>query len=146
MLRRGIPYGAPFPEDTADGSPNLVEVDPQWQSDPADPNDGMPGHGVAGDGIAGDGMDERGLLFVALVGDIRRQFEFVQAHWLSDGNAFRLGTDRDVLSGAAEHDTKIVVQGDPPTFLRQSKPLVTCRGGEYFFLPGISALRRIALG
>lgn len=87
---------------------------------------------------------ERGLLFVALVGDLRRQFEFVQAHWMSDGNAFRLGTDRDLLSGATEEGNKFVIQGTPPTFVKQTKPLVTCRGGEYFFLPGIAALKRIA--
>ena len=91
-----------------------------------------------------DDQRERGLLFIALVGDLRRQFEFVQAHWMSDGNAFRLGTDRDVLSGAAEAGNKFVVQGTPPTFVQPTKPLVTCRGGEYFFLPGIAALKRIA--
>ncbi len=122
MLRRGMPYGAPLPVPTDDEFPNLTEADPQ-----ADPIE-----------------DERGLLFIALVGDIRRQFEFVQAHWMSDGNAFRLGSDRDLLSGAAQQDSKIVVQGDPPTFLKPTTPVVTCRGGEYFFLPGISALRRIA--
>ena len=90
--------------------------------------------------------DERGLVFIALVCDIRRQFEFIQAHWMSDGNAFRLGTDRDILSGAALQDTKIVIQGTPPTFLQPAKPVVTCRGGEYFFLPGIRALKRIAAG
>jgi Dyp-type peroxidase family len=92
------------------------------------------------------GSGERGLLFVALVGDLRRQFEFVQAHWMSDGNAFRLGTDRDVLSGAGEQGNKFVVQGEPPTFVQPTTPLVTCRGGEYFFLPGITALKRIATG
>jgi Dyp-type peroxidase family len=88
--------------------------------------------------------EERGLLFLALVGDLRRQFEFVQAHWMSDGNAFRLGTDRDVLSGATEAGNKFVVQGAPPVFAKPTTPLVTCRGGEYFFLPGIAALKRIA--
>lgn len=95
------------------------------------------------EGTVTDG-EERGMLFVALVGDLRRQFEFVQAHWMSDGNAFRLGTDRDWLSGASEQGNKFVVQGTPPAFVRPDRPLVTCRGGEYFFLPGISALRRIA--
>jgi Dyp-type peroxidase family len=93
---------------------------------------------------AGDTAGERGLLFVALVGDLRRQFEFVQAHWMSDGNAFRLGNDRDVISGAADEGTKFVVQGTPPVFVQPAKPVVTCRGGEYFFLPGIAALKRIA--
>jgi Dyp-type peroxidase family len=94
-----------------------------------------------------DGDDqERGLLFVALVGDVRRQFEFIQAHWMADGNAFRLGSDRDVLAGAGDEGNKFVVQGTPPTFARPPRPLVTCRGGEYFFLPGISALKMIAEG
>jgi Dyp-type peroxidase family len=115
MLRRGIPYGTPLAPDT----------------DRADD---------AQDAAGG----ERGLLFIALVGDLRRQFEFVQAHWMSDGNAFRLGTDRDVLSGATEEGNKFVVQGTPPTFIQPAKPVVTCRGGEYFFLPGIAALKRIA--
>jgi Dyp-type peroxidase family len=126
MLRRGIPYGAPLPEQRRPGlAPDLIEAEP---------------------GNAPEHDEERGLLFIALVGDIRRQFEFVQAHWMSDGNAFRLGSDRDILSGAAVQDTKIVIQGDPPTFLAPPTPLVTCRGGEYFFLPGISGLKRIAQG
>ena len=112
MLRRGIPYGKPLPEDAGE--------------------------------TAGPNGQGRGLLFLALVGDLRRQFEFVQAHWMADGNAFRLGTDRDVLSGATEQGNKFVVQGEPPTFIKPTTPLVTCRGGEYFFLPGIAALRRIA--
>jgi Dyp-type peroxidase family len=122
MLRRGIPYGNPLP---------VMEFDDL--SAPA-----------AG---SSDSPEERGLLFIALVGDIRRQFEFVQAHWMSDGNAFRLGSDVDLFSGAAVGGSKFVVQDQrAPTFVKPdaAAPLVTCRGGEYFFLPGISALRRIA--
>jgi Dyp-type peroxidase family len=121
MLRRGIPYGRPLPElEFDDAGAAAVEPD----------------------------EEDRGLVFMALVGDIRRQFEFVQAHWMSDGNAFRLGGDVDIFSGAAQDGTKFVVQGPRPTFLEPeaARPVVTCRGGEYFFLPGISALRRIAGG
>lgn len=119
MLRRGIPYGRPSAAGTWAG-----------QSVPE---------------TVGD-EGERGLLFIALVGDIHRQFEFVQAHWMSDGNAFRLGSDRDVVSGAAPEGSKFIAQGPDPTFVRQDRQVVTCRGGEYFLLPGISALRRIARG
>ncbi|GAB3244425.1 Dyp-type peroxidase [Kineosporia babensis] len=121
MLRRGIPYGLPVSAGIWAGAPT------------PDVNDEVP-----------DG--ERGLLFVALVGDIHRQFEFVQAHWMSDGNAFRLGSDRDVISGAAPAGSKFVAQGRCPAFVEQRKQVVTCRGGEYFLLPGIKALRRIARG
>ena len=121
MLRRGIPYGKPISASTWAGAPA-----PEATDDEPD--------------------NERGLLFLALVGDIHRQFEFVQAHWLSDGNAFRLGSDSDVISGAAPAGCKFVVQGPHPTFVEQHQQVVTCRGGEYFLLPGIRALRRIARG
>lgn len=120
MLRRGLPYGEPVaPSAFASGS----------RFEPGVPT----------------GPDaERGLLFVALVGDIGRQFEFVQAQWMNDGSAFRLGSDPDVFAGIAGPDRKITVQGDPPTFVEMPRPVVTCRGGEYFFLPGVRALRRLA--
>jgi len=87
---------------------------------------------------------ERGLLFVALVGDIGRQFEFVQTQWMSDGTALRLGTDRDVFSGAAGAGTgKFMIQGRPPVLVPTPRPVVTCRGGEYFLLPGLAALRAL---
>jgi len=128
MLRRGIPYGRP----ASAGS---------WAGRALEVPDGAPG-GSSGE----EPQEERGLLFVALVGDIHRQFEFVQAHWMSDGNAFRLGSDRDAVSGAAPEGCKFIAQGPRPTFVRQDEQIVTCRGGEYFLLPGISALRRIARG
>jgi hypothetical protein len=78
------------------------------------------------------------------VGDIGRQFEFVQTQWLNDGHAFRLGSDPDVVSGVAGPDRKITVQGHPPTFVEMPRNLVTCRGGEYFLLPGVTALRRLS--
>jgi deferrochelatase/peroxidase EfeB len=82
---------------------------------------------------------DRGLVFIALVGDLRRQFEFVQANWMSDGNSFRLGSDRDVISGAAP-SPKMTVQGEHPVFLPTPAPLVTCTGGDYFFLPSLTTL------
>lgn len=87
---------------------------------------------------------DRGLLFVALVGDVGRQFEFVQTQWMNGGQAFRLGPDPDVVSGVAGPGLKLTVQGHPPRFVEFPRPLVTCRGGEYFLLPGVRALRTLA--
>jgi Dyp-type peroxidase family len=97
----------------------------------------------AGGDAGDDGDDERGLLFVALIGDIGRQFEFVQTQWLSDGTTLRLGSDRDLFSGAAGGGA-FVIQGDPPVLVPTPRPVVTCRGGEYFLLPGVRALRALA--
>ena len=121
MLRRGIPYGSFLGPDGATA----------------------PDGAAASNGAACSAGDERGLLFIALVGDIGRQFEFVQTQWMNDGTALRLGTDRDLFSGAAGGG-KFTIQGEPPVFVPTPRPVVTCRGGEYFLLPGRAALRRLA--
>jgi Dyp-type peroxidase family len=92
-----------------------------------------------------DGAD-RGVVFMSLQASIARQFEFVQAQWLGDGNAFRLGDDQDVLLGPQDHGgtRKMTVPGDPPYFVGPLSRIVTVRGGEYFFCPGINGLRHLA--
>lgn len=97
------------------------------------------------EGAPDDGAD-RGLLFTCLVSSITRQFEFVQSQWLNDGNVFGIGDDQDVLLGP--HDNapphKMTVPGRPPFFLGPLERLVTVRGGEYFFVPGLNGLRFLA--
>ncbi|MEN3315954.1 MAG: hypothetical protein V7605_2188 [Acidimicrobiaceae bacterium] len=94
----------------------------------------------------GEGPDaERGLVFICLNADIERQFEFVQHTWL--GNPFFAGLSGEVdpLVGNRPDGGAFTLPADPlrrrvtglPTF-------VTVRGGGYFFLPGISALRYLA--
>ena len=89
-------------------------------------------------------QDVRGLLFMACVADLRRQFEFVQSQWLNDGNILHLGDDRDPLAGCHDGTGKMTVQGSPPRFLPSIPEFVTTRGGEYFFKPGIAAMRWLA--
>jgi Dyp-type peroxidase family len=90
---------------------------------------------------ANDGTDERGLVFACFQASIARQFEFVQSQWMGDGNAFGLGSDPDFIAGPSEG--KMTIQGSPPRFVPMHS-FVTTRGGEYFFAPGIAALRRLA--
>ncbi len=110
---------------------------------------------LADDVPADDGF-ERGLVFVCSQASISRQFEAVQMQWLNDGNIFGLGHDRDFLlggggggGGRADGDAsgatgKMTIQGDPPCFLAPQEALVTTRGGEYLFVPGLRALAAIA--
>jgi Dyp-type peroxidase family len=97
------------------------------------------------EGAPDDGVD-RGVLFMCLQASIARQFEFVQAQWLNDGNTFHLGDDQDVLIGAQDHDgpRKMTVPGRPPFFLGPLSRVVTVRGGDYFFCPGLNGLRHLA--
>jgi Dyp-type peroxidase family len=85
--------------------------------------------------------EERGLHFMCCVANLRRQFEFVQAQWLNGGNIFHLGDDRDAMGGCHDGTRKMTVQGEPPRFLPAIPEFVTTRGGEYFFKPGVSAMR-----
>lgn len=91
-----------------------------------------------------DDGEHRGLLFVCLCASIARQFEFVQGQWSNDGNSLGLGADQDPLLSNASNGTSLTIPGARPWFLSPIPPLVTMRGGEYFFLPGRRALARFA--
>lgn len=84
---------------------------------------------------APDDGEDRGIIFMCFNADITRQFEFVQAQWVNDGNAFRLGDERDVIAGSVRPEGgRLTVEGTPP----RSVPLrraVQVKGGEYFFMP-----------
>ena len=82
---------------------------------------------------------QRGILFVALNADIERQFEFLQRLYMNDGAAPRQGHDTDPVAGP--HSAHFVIPGDAresrkTLICTQLPSFVTCRGGEYFMLPG----------
>ena len=89
------------------------------------------------------GEDERGLHFICLCANIERQFEFVQHTWVNSPKFDGLYEDPDPL-----------VAGGSRTFTVQAAPVrkrylqlpafVQTRGGGYFFLPGVGALRYLA--
>jgi deferrochelatase/peroxidase EfeB len=104
-------------------------------------------------GDKGGPVVQRGLRFICLNANISRQFEFIQASWLANpkfegldetdplvGNRAPLLTGRS--SGAF---TRPVSNGLCGRFTGLPQ-FVHVRGGAYFFLPGISALRYLAHG
>jgi Dyp-type peroxidase family len=95
---------------------------------------GMPYGSTSGGG-------ERGIMFACYQASIERQFEFVQSEWCAEGHALGLGSDPDFIAGGWEG--KMTIQGRPPTFVPM-RSFVTNRGGDYFFVPGLAGLRRIA--
>jgi Dyp-type peroxidase family len=107
---------------------------------------GMPYGDPLPDGVMDDDKADRGLVFVTFQASISRQFEAVQIQWLNDGNIFGLGHDTDFLLGDANGEGKMTIQGDPPFFLSPQEVFVKTRGGEYLYVPGMSALAAIADG
>jgi deferrochelatase/peroxidase EfeB len=117
ILRRGLPYG---------------------KVDPAAPSD----------------SGEQGIIFLAICTGLFRQFEFVQQQWMQYGLDFNAGSDTCPIIGNEDKETgshKLMVVTDPatgrPPFLCESIPqLVEPRGGDYFFIPSMTALRMIGMG
>lgn len=98
---------------------------------------------------------EQGIIFMSIGASIERQFEFVQQQWVNYSNDFKLGNDRDPLIGS--HNGKLtdkhLIQAceekrkegkQPPFFCTELPRFVETRGGDYFFIPSITALRMIA--
>jgi deferrochelatase/peroxidase EfeB len=100
----------------------------------------------------GPANEPHGLHFACLVANISRQFEFVQNAWMAsvkfDGFADEsdpLVGNREPLPGCPVTDRFTIPQeGGPPQRITGMPQFVTVRGGAYFFLPGIRALRYIA--
>jgi Dyp-type peroxidase family len=92
-----------------------------------------------------DGV-ERGLFFVCLNANIRRQFEFVQQTWANNPKFGGLYDERDPLIGDNDGATsELTIPGRPARQRLEGLPrFVDVRGGEYFFLPSVRALRFLA--
>lgn len=122
ILRRGLPYGK-FDEGSSDNA-------------------------------------EHGIIFIAVCASLFRQFEFVQQQWIQYGLDFNVGNETcpvignhgpDPDSGFHGQESNFVIASDPksgkPPFVCPNLPqFVTTRGGDYFFLPSMTALSMIAMG
>lgn len=93
--------------------------------------------------VASDDGVERGLFFVCLNANIRRQFEFVQQTWVNNPKFGGLYQERDPLIGDNDGSaSEFTIPGRPARQRLEGLPrFVDVRGGEYFFLPSIRALR-----
>jgi deferrochelatase/peroxidase EfeB len=114
LLRRGMPYGP--------------ELKPEANED---------------DGAL------RGLYFVALNADLERQFEFVQRRWVNAPTGTGLDDDLDpLLGGSQTRPLRMVVPGTGPRPLPRVIDALTqfveFRGGGYFFMPSLTALKALS--
>lgn len=117
LLRRGREYGPPLAvEDAlADATPEAVR-------------------------------EERGLHFICLNGNLARQFEFVQHTWVNDRHFNGLYEDVDPIAAhlSPPGSTYTVPAKPVRRRVRDVPSFVSVRGGAYFFMPGIRAIRYIA--
>jgi deferrochelatase/peroxidase EfeB len=101
----------------------------------------------------GDRVVQRGLRFICLNANISRQFEFVQASWLANPK-FEGLDESDPLVGnrvplATGRPSDTFTRPQASGLCRRSAAMpqfVQVRGGAYFFMPGVAALRYLARG
>ena len=95
---------------------------------------------------------ESGLQFMCLGANIERQFEFLQSAWVTSAKFDGLSDQADPLLGnrlsglgSSRSDAFCIPRSDAPDQRLAGLPrFITVRGGAYFFLPGIRALRYLS--
>jgi len=121
VLRRGREYGP--------------ELTPEQALEPGYPDD-----------------QEHGLHFICLNANISRQFEFVQSAWIMNSkfNGMTgetdplLGNREPILNGQATDNFLLPQESGLSRRITAVPQFIIVRGGAYFFLPGIQALRFLA--
>jgi Dyp-type peroxidase family len=98
------------------------------------------------DALRGEDTAERGLHFICLNANIQRQFEFVSHTWLNNPKFDRLYDDADplVAPSAPRGGTFTMPTEGVRERVTNVPRFVTVKGGAYFFLPGLGALRYLS--
>lgn len=100
---------------------------------------------------AGSDDTEQGIAFMVICANIFRQFEFVQQQWIQYGLDFNQGNNTCPMLGNHSVHKRYTIPSDPasgkPPYICDNLPqFVETRGGDYFFIPSLTALRMIAMG
>jgi Dyp-type peroxidase family len=87
----------------------------------------------------------RGLYFIFLSAKAMATMEFLQQEWINNGNFMNLGDERDPNIGLQEDGATFTIPQKPVRRrIHGIQTFNVLRGGEYFFMPSLSALRWIA--
>ena len=87
----------------------------------------------------------RGLYFLFISAKAMATLEFLQREWINGGNFIGLGEERDPIVGLQEEGATFTIPRKPVR--RRVHGIQTfnvLRGGEYFFMPSLSALKWLA--
>jgi Dyp-type peroxidase family len=89
-----------------------------------------------------DDETPRGLFFIFISAKAMATMEFLQQEWINNGNFMSLGEERDPNVGLQEEGAVFTIPRDPVRRrLHGIDTFNVLRGGEYFFMPSLSALR-----
>jgi deferrochelatase/peroxidase EfeB len=96
------------------------------------------------EGMPDDGK-ERGIAAFLGCASLVRQFEFAMNVWANDPTFHELDNERDPFVGTQDGTYHLTIPKRPiRKKIKGLTAFTTIRGGAYFFLPGIKALRYLA--
>jgi Dyp-type peroxidase family len=96
------------------------------------------------EGAPDDGVD-RGIAAFIICADLVRQFEFAQNVWINDRTFHELGNEHDPICGTQDGTMDFTIPRRPIRKVLKGLPAFTSlKGGAYFFMPGINAMRYLA--
>ena len=88
---------------------------------------------------------ERGLYFLFISAKVMDTLEFLQRDWINDGNFMGLSNERDPLLGLHQEGDTFTIPKDPVRRrIHGVQTFNVLRGGEYMFMPSLSALKWLA--
>jgi Dyp-type peroxidase family len=92
-----------------------------------------------------DDQVPRGAIFLFISAKAMATIEFLQQEWINDGNFVGIGDERDPIIGRQEEGAAFTIPKEPVRRrLHGIQTFNVLRGGAYFFMPSISALRWIS--
>jgi deferrochelatase/peroxidase EfeB len=96
------------------------------------------------EGVPDDGK-ERGIAAFVGCASLVRQFEFAMNVWANDPTFHELGNERDPFIGTHDGSYDMTIPKRPiRKKIKGLSAFTTIRGGAYFFIPGIRALRYLS--
>jgi Dyp-type peroxidase family len=94
------------------------------------------------DGVLDDDGVDRGIFFIFLSARAPETFEFLKSEWTNSGNFIGLGDEKDPVCGANDGSGTFTIPMRPiRRRIHGIERFAITRGGEYAFMPSLSALR-----
>src|SRR6266850_2227969 len=88
-----------------------------------------------------DDEEARGIYFLFISAKAMNTLEFLQQEWINDGNFMNLGNERDPIVGLQEEGAPFTIPKEPVRHrIHEIVTFNVLRGGEYLFMPSLSAL------
>src|SRR5712691_3185704 len=92
-----------------------------------------------------DDEGARGIYFLFISAKAMNTLEFLQQEWINDGNFMNLGNERDPIVGLQEEGAPFTIRKEPVRHrIHGIETFNVLRGGEYLFMPSLSALNWLA--